>query len=133
MDPEDVDGQAIVDARCCRSGHQRHGIGVASSQTSYEPAQGRWSGMSRTGVRVRPAETDDVPQLVALWEALQVSARDPLLPRARGVDAPGDVARRRLAALLGNPLARVVVAEDRSGQIVGMALLAAEQFGEFFE
>lgn len=89
--------------------------------------------MSRTGVRVRPAVVADIAELVELWGELQTSARDPLLSRARLTEAPEVLAGRRLAALLDNPLARVVVAEDRTGRIVGMALLAAEQFGEFFE
>ena len=89
--------------------------------------------MSRTGIRVRPAVAEDVAELVELWGQLQDSARDPMLARARLAEPPVEVARRRLEALVDNPLARVVVAEDRTGRIVGMALLAAEQFGEFFD
>jgi GNAT superfamily N-acetyltransferase len=89
--------------------------------------------MSRAAVRVRPAVAADIAALVALWDQLQASARDPLLARARIPEPLTDAAGSRLTALLDNPLARVVVAEDRAGDIVGMALLAAEQFGEFFE
>jgi GNAT superfamily N-acetyltransferase len=89
--------------------------------------------MARSGVRVRPADAADIDSLVALWHQLQASARDPLLTRARAAEQITDLAGSRLTALLDNPLARVVVAEDRTGEIVGMALLAAEQFGEFFE
>ncbi len=89
--------------------------------------------MSRTAVRVRPALTDDVAELVELWTELQDSARDPLIARARLADSTASLAASRLDSLLDNPLARVVVAEDRAGRIVGMALLGAERFGEFFE
>ncbi|MDQ1701902.1 MAG: hypothetical protein QOF57_1154 [Frankiaceae bacterium] len=89
--------------------------------------------MSRTAVRVRPAVAGDIAELVELWTALQESARDPLLARARVAEPTAALAAQRLAGLLDNPLARVVVAEDRTRRIVGMALLGAEQFGEFFE
>ena len=89
--------------------------------------------MTRTALRIRPAVAADVAELVELWTQLQESARDPLVSRARPTEPPADLAARRLLALVDNPLARVVVAEDRTGRIVGMALLAAEQFGEFFE
>ena len=89
--------------------------------------------MTRTALRIRPAVAADVAEIVELWMQLQESARDPLVSRARPTEPPADLAARRLLALVDNPLARVVVAEDRTGRIVGMALLAAEQFGEFFE
>ncbi|MDQ1715923.1 MAG: hypothetical protein QOC60_1868 [Frankiaceae bacterium] len=89
--------------------------------------------MNRTAIRIRQAVVGDVAELVELWTQLQDSARDPLLSRARPTEPAADLAARRLLSLVGNPLARVVVAEDRTGRIVGMALLAAEQFGEFFE
>jgi len=89
--------------------------------------------MTRIAVRVRAAIADDVAELVELWTELQDSARDPLVPRARSAEPAASLAATRLRNLLDNPLARVVVAEDRTGRIVGMALLACEQFGEFFE
>ena len=89
--------------------------------------------MNRTAVRVRAADAADIAELVELWTELQDSARDPLVARARATEPTATLAARRLASLLANPLARVVVAEDRTRRIVGMALLSAEQFGEFFE
>lgn len=89
--------------------------------------------MNRTAVRVRAAVHDDVAELVELWQQLHEGTRDPLLARARPTEPMGDIVARRITDVLDTPLARVVVAEDRNGRIVGMALLAAEQFGEFFE
>lgn len=89
--------------------------------------------MTRSGVKVRSARHDDLPSLVDLWRELQETAKDPLLGRARLHDPVDDVVRARLDTLVDNPLARVIVAESRDGALVGMAVLAAEHFGEFFE
>lgn len=85
--------------------------------------------MPRANVLVRPPGTDDLPQLLSMWEELRASSgrQGPLAP------APSaERLRARLAECSDRPGVRAVVAE-LDGDVVGMATLEVRTLGPFVD
>ncbi len=83
--------------------------------------------MSRSNVRVRPAEPADIPALVTLAQSIDVTAGTfsgrPL------ADSSAEHIGTRLADLIAEPARTMLAAVDESGQIVGLLVAKLDQIG----
>jgi ribosomal protein S18 acetylase RimI-like enzyme len=88
--------------------------------------------VSRVGVRIRPAELGDAPELGRL---AQTTSTEPSALASRGVDeCEPDVRRERVAGLISDPARSVFVAVDDTlgdgeDHIVGMLVVRPDEFG----
>jgi ribosomal protein S18 acetylase RimI-like enzyme len=88
--------------------------------------------VSRVGVRIRPAELRDAPELGRLARATSSEAS---VLASRGIEACGqDVLVARIAALIADPSRSVLVAVDdtlgeHDDQIVGLLVARPDEFG----
>lgn len=77
-------------------------------------------------VHVRPATTDDLPDLLDLWQELREAGGR---TARENLHVAVDDAKERLTAALGDSSCRVVVAADEGDAILGMAVLCLTSLG----